>query len=59
VQPVAVTGPEQIDADMTPRDIADTLARLRFRNGLLTIALDRDARNYLLDAVRLRIGDQR
>jgi hypothetical protein len=31
----ALTGPEQIDGDMTGADSADTLQRLRFRNGLL------------------------
>jgi hypothetical protein len=44
---------------MTPRDIADALARLRFRNGMQVIALDREARNYLLAAVRARIGERR
>jgi len=39
VQPVAVTGPEVLDQDMTARDIADTLKRLRFRNGPQVIAL--------------------
>jgi hypothetical protein len=28
VQPVAVTGPEVLDKDMTARDICDTLERL-------------------------------
>ena len=39
VQPVAVTGPEVLDQDMTARDICDTLKRLRFRNGPQVIAL--------------------
>ena len=34
-----------------------TLKRLRFRNGPLLIQLDREARNFLLDSVRLRIGE--
>jgi hypothetical protein len=56
--PAATTGPETLDADMTPRDIADALARLRFRNGPLLIQLDREARNYLVAAVRARIGER-
>jgi hypothetical protein len=59
LQPAAVTGPETLDADMTPRDIADALARLRFRNGMQVIALDREARNYLVASVRARIGERR
>jgi len=44
VQPVAVTGPEVLDQDMTARDICDTLKRLRFRNGPQVIALgDKEA----------------
>jgi hypothetical protein len=54
-QPAAVTGPETL----TPRDIADALARLHFRNGKQVIAIDREARNYLLAAVRARIGDSK
>jgi len=55
-QPAAASGPDVIDQDMRPADIADTLARLRFRNGPLLIQLDREARNYLLTCVRDRIG---
>ena len=44
VQPVAVTGPEVLNQDMTARDICDTLKRLRFRNGPQVIALgDKEA----------------
>jgi hypothetical protein len=56
-QPAAVTGPETLDQDMTARDIADTLARLRFYDRMQVIAIDREARNYLLAAVRARIGE--
>jgi hypothetical protein len=60
VQPVAVTGPEVLDQDMTARDICDTLKRLRFRNGPQVIALgDKEVRNFLVNAVRARIGDRR
>jgi hypothetical protein len=60
VQPVAVTGPELLDGDMTARDICDTLKRLRFRNGPQVIALgDKEVRNFLVDAVCARIGDRR
>jgi hypothetical protein len=58
-QPVAVTGPETLDADMTPGQIADTLARIRFRNGAQLLALaDREVRDFLVDAVRARIRDR-
>jgi hypothetical protein len=56
-EPQHVAGPETLDADMTPRDIADALARLRFYDRMQVIALDREARNYLLAAVRARIGE--
>jgi hypothetical protein len=56
-QPAAATGPDVIDQDMTPIDIADTLKRLRFRNGPQLIALgDKETRDYLVDAVLARIG---
>ena len=55
----AVTGPETLDQDMTPRDIAEALARLRFYDRLQVIAIDREARNYLLASVRARIGERR
>jgi hypothetical protein len=57
--PAATSGPEILDGDMRPADIADALARLRFRNGPLLIQLDREARNYLLASVRARIGERR
>ena len=57
LQPAAVTGLETLDQDMTPRDIADALARLRFYDRMQVIAIDREARNYLLAAVRARIGE--
>jgi hypothetical protein len=56
-QPAAVTGPETLDGDMRPADIADTLARLRFYDGMEVIAIDREARNYLLASVSARIGE--
>jgi hypothetical protein len=59
LHPAAAAGPETLDQDMTPRDIADALARLHFRNGKQVIALDREARNYLVASVRARIGERR
>jgi hypothetical protein len=56
LHPAAVSGHEVLDGDMRPADIADALARLRFRNGNQVIALDREARNYLLASVCARIG---
>ena len=58
-QPAAITDPEVLDGDMRPADIADALARLRFYDRMQVIALDREARNYLLAAVRARIGERR
>jgi hypothetical protein len=49
---------ELLDADMTPADIADTLARLCFDTPLTTLKLDQEARDYLLDSVRARIGSR-
>jgi hypothetical protein len=51
--------PATLDQDMTARDIADALARLRFYDGMQMIQLDREARNYLLASVRARIGERR
>jgi hypothetical protein len=45
------TEPETLDADMTPADIADTLRRLHFTGGTLTIRLDKDVRDFLVAAV--------
>jgi hypothetical protein len=48
--------PEWLDADMTPGDILDTLARLQFRarDGLCLLEIDRGARDYLIAAVKAR-----
>jgi hypothetical protein len=54
--PAAVTGPEVLTGDMSGDDIAFVLRGIRFRNGLQTIALDKAARDYLLDSVVKRIG---
>jgi hypothetical protein len=40
-----------LDADMTPADIADTLKRLHFTGGTLTIRIDKDVRDFLVAAV--------
>jgi hypothetical protein len=58
-QSAAVAGPEALDGDMRPADICDVLARLRFYDGMEVIAIDREARNYLLASVRSRIGVRR
>ena len=36
---------------MTPADIVDTLKRLHFTSGTLTIKLDKDVRDFLVAAV--------
>jgi hypothetical protein len=54
-----VTDVEMLDGDMRPTDIADALARLRFYDRMQVIAIDREARNYLVDSVRARIGERR
>jgi hypothetical protein len=58
-EPQPAAGPETLDQDMTARDIADALARLRFYDRMQVIAIDREARNYLVASVRARIGDRR
>jgi hypothetical protein len=47
---------ETLQGDMTPADLIDTLQGLRFRNGLLTIKIDKEARNFLVDALVARRG---
>jgi hypothetical protein len=39
---------EVLDGDMSPADIVAALERLRFRNGLQTIRLDRDVRDFFI-----------
>ena len=50
--------PDELCADMTPADIAFVLRDLRFQGGFRTIKIDRDARDYLLDAVCIKIRDR-
>jgi hypothetical protein len=52
------TVPNELTFDMTPSDFAYVLRDLRFQGGFRTIKLDRDARDYLLDALLARIGDR-
>jgi hypothetical protein len=52
----ALIEPPGLTGDMSGDDIAFVLRGLRFRNGLLTIALDKAARDYLVDAVLARTG---
>ena len=42
--------------DMSPTDMAYVLGHIRFRSGLQTVAMDKAARDYLVDAVLARIG---
>ena len=39
---------EVLDGDMTPNDLIAALERLHFRNGLLTIRLDREVRDFFV-----------
>jgi hypothetical protein len=48
--------PDVIDGDMTGDDIVFVLDHLHFSHGLRTITLDKDARDYLVAAVRERSG---
>jgi hypothetical protein len=51
--------PPMLDASMTPADVAAVLRDLKFLRGHPeTIRLDRDARDYLLDAVTARQGER-
>jgi hypothetical protein len=43
---------EIFDGDMTARDIITALERLRFRDGLLAIRLDREVRDFLVAALK-------
>jgi hypothetical protein len=43
--------PEILDADMTPRDVIETLKRLRFKDGSCAISIDKQIRDYLVTAV--------
>ena len=53
--PSLLIGPDALTGDMSGDDIAFVLRGIRFRNGLQTIALDKSARDYLVDAVLARI----
>jgi hypothetical protein len=55
-EPSLLAGPDALSGDMSGADLAYVLGHIRFRNGLQTIALDKAARDYLLDAVVARIG---
>jgi len=53
------TEPPMLDASMTPGDLATVLRDLKFLRGHPeTIRLDRDVRDYLLDAVTARQGER-
>jgi hypothetical protein len=43
---------EIFDGDMTAHDIIAALERLRFRNGLLAIRLDREVRDFLVASLK-------
>ena len=43
---------DTLEGDMSKADLIYVLESLRFRNGLLTIKLDRDARDFLVRALR-------
>jgi hypothetical protein len=44
----ALNQSEILDGDMSPAEIVAALERLRFRNGLLPIRLDRDVRDFFV-----------
>jgi hypothetical protein len=50
--------PDALDADMTPREVAEVLAGLRFNrhSGECIISIDKGARDYILAAVTARCG---
>jgi hypothetical protein len=51
--------PDDLDADMTPRDIADVLRRLRFwGNSKALLKIDRAARDYVVAAILARCGSK-
>ena len=58
--PSLLVGPDALTGDMSGEDIAWVLRGVRFHgNGKETVAMDRAARDYLLDAVLARIGLRR
>ena len=54
--PSLLVGPDVLSGDMSGEDIAWVLRGIRFRNGKETVAMDKAARDYLVDAVLARIG---
>jgi len=54
--PSLLVGPDALSGDMSGEDIAWVLRGIRFRNGKEVVAMDRAARDYLVDAVMLRCG---
>ena len=58
-EPSDLIGPDQLTGDMSGDDIAFVLRGIRFGQGLMTIALDKQARDHLLDSVLARIGHTR
>ena len=58
-EPSDLIGPDQLTGDMSGDDIAFVLRGIRFGQGLMTIALHKQARDHLLDSVLARIGHSR
>jgi hypothetical protein len=56
---LSATPVDELVGDMTGDDIAFVLRDIRFRGGLHTIRLDKEARQFLLDAVLARIKPPR
>jgi hypothetical protein len=48
----------ELTGDLKPNDLIYLLRTMRFRNGLLPVRLDRDVRNFIVDAIAHRGGDQ-
>ena len=46
----------EISADMKISDVIETLTQMRFRNGLKTVRLDKEARDFLVVALIARHG---
>ena len=59
-EPSLLIGGDSLTGDMSGEDIAWVLRSVRFHgNGKETVAMDKAARDYLLDSVLARIGLRR
>jgi hypothetical protein len=52
-----IDDPEELNAEMQPRDLVDILSKLKFPgNSRATVRLDRHVCRYIVDAITARCG---